>query len=85
MTAFGPKRSMIPSRVGSMAVDDAPSKGSAIWTASSPERLLKVMPMRVMPRRSIAGSALARRTRPTVSSSSVSAVASGSVWISSPA
>ena len=38
------------------------------------------MPMSVMPRRSIVGSALPSRTRPAVSSASVSAVASGSVW-----
>ena len=60
--------------------DDAPSKGSAICTASSPNRLLKAMPMRVMPRRSIIGMASPRRTRPAVSNASVSAVASGSVW-----
>ena len=79
VTAFEPNRSRIPSSVESIAVDDRPSNGSAIWTASSPDRLLKVMPMRVMPRRSIVGRALPRRTRQAVSSSSVSAVASGIV------
>ena len=47
---------------------------------SSADRLLKVMPMSVMPRLAIIGKVSPRRTRPVVSNASVSTVASGRVW-----
>ena len=64
MTAVDPKRSCRLSRVESIAAEGGPSNGSASWTASSPNRLPKVMPISVMPRCSISGNALTSRWNP---------------------
>ena len=79
MTAEDPKRSCRLSRVESIADEGGPSNGSASWTASSPNRLPKVMPISVIPRCSISVNALTSRIRATASNITVSPVASGRV------
>jgi hypothetical protein len=53
--------------------------GSAIWTASSFDKLLNVMPISVIPRSSIIGRASASRARPAVNNVTVCVVDSWSV------
>jgi len=64
---------------GGIAAAGAFPNGSASWIASSLERLLKVMPISVMPRSSIIGSASRSNVRPAVSNITVSVVDSCSV------